>query len=68
DPIVDDVVNEIARATAADTVAPPKVVVDEASKIAEKVVIKTTETADKVGLEEVVEIARVAAVAAIVEE
>ncbi|GAB2281383.1 hypothetical protein Dimus_015979, partial [Dionaea muscipula] len=51
----------------ADTVAPPEVVVDKASKIVEEEVIKTTEAADKTGLEEAVEIAK-AVVAHVVEE
>ncbi|GAB2276629.1 hypothetical protein Dimus_011347, partial [Dionaea muscipula] len=52
DPIGEDVVNEAAQDTVADTVAPPEVVVDEVSKTVEEEVIKTTEAADKDVLEE----------------
>ncbi|GAB2269076.1 hypothetical protein Dimus_004006, partial [Dionaea muscipula] len=51
----------------ADSMAPDEVVVDEASKIVEEEVIKTTEAINKAGLEEAVEIAK-AVVANVVEE
>ncbi|GAB2294450.1 hypothetical protein Dimus_028658, partial [Dionaea muscipula] len=47
DPTGEDVVDEVAQAAATDTVAPPEIVVDEASKTIEEEVIKTTEATDE---------------------
>ncbi|GAB2292554.1 hypothetical protein Dimus_026789, partial [Dionaea muscipula] len=59
----DPIAYEVAQATTADTVAPADVADDEASKVVEEEVIKTTEVVD-----EVVQIARAAAASVIVEE
>ncbi|GAB2294454.1 hypothetical protein Dimus_028662 [Dionaea muscipula] len=47
DPTGEDVVDEVAQAAATDTVAPPEVIVDEASKTTKEEVIKTKEATDE---------------------